>query len=77
MQVVGKVFCAWTRRSLGFGRQSHCCESSGVPVPGVSRKCTETKGVCGLRERVLRRFVKRRTNTAQGCTIFDQGWDEA
>jgi hypothetical protein len=77
MQVVGKVYGAWTRRSLGFGRQSHCRESSGVPVRRVRRKCAETKGVCGLRERVLRRFVKRRTNTVQGCTIFDQGWGEA
>jgi hypothetical protein len=36
----------------------------------------ETKGVCRLREGVLRPFVKRRTNTAQGCTIFNQ-WNEA
>jgi hypothetical protein len=33
----------------------------------------ETKGVCRLREGVLRPFVKRRTNTAQSCTIFNQG----
>jgi hypothetical protein len=69
---VGNFRCAWTRESRGFARQSYCRESSGVPVRCVSRKCMETKGVCRLREGVLRPFVKRRTNTAQGCTIFNQ-----
>src|SRR6266567_4375349 len=73
VQVVGNPRCAWTRGSRGFARQSYCRESSGVPVRCVSRKCVETKGVCRLREEVLRPFVKRRTNTAQGCTIFNQG----
>src|SRR5215469_2747418 len=48
------------------------CESSAVPVRAVGRKCLETRSVCGAAATCLRSFVKRRTNPAQVCSIFDQ-----
>src|SRR5262245_53066215 len=72
VQVAGNLRCVLDARSLGSARQSHWRESSGVPVRCVSRKCAKTKGVCRPCEEVLRPFGKRRTNPAQGCTIFNQ-----
>ena len=55
-----------------FAEQCRCHESSAVPIRAIGRKRLETRGICGATAICLRPFVKRRTNPAQACSIFNQ-----
>src|SRR5262249_51581205 len=51
-----------------------CAATNQVPCQFAPSavKCLETRSVCGAAATCLRPFVKRRTNPAQVCSIFDQ-----
>src|SRR5262249_18798229 len=72
VQGFGRSRFAHFGAKLRFAQQCRCHESSAVPVRPVGRKCLETRTVCRVAACWLRPFVKRRTNPAQVCPIFNQ-----